>query len=101
MVVKKYLQNGPLPENDSPDGARPSLIVLKSGSGQVVAPILAYIDALRREHPEAVITVVLPEIATQGFWQGLLHNDITFQFKAALLFRPHVITVRFPYRLPA
>jgi amino acid transporter len=101
VVAKKYLKNGPLPEDGASDGSRPTLVVLESGSGRVVAPILAYIDALRRERPEAVITVVLPEIATQNFWQGLLHNDITFQFKAALLFRPRVITVRFPYRLPA
>ncbi len=100
VVARKYLQGGPLPE-EVQDDARPRLVVLKSNSGQVVAPILAYIDVLRREHPEAVITVVLPEIATQNFWQGLLHNDITFRFKAALLFRPRVITVRFPYRLPA
>ncbi|HLZ60272.1 MAG TPA: hypothetical protein VKR06_25265 [Ktedonosporobacter sp.] len=83
-----------------PDPTRhPHLILIESPYRALVAPLLTYIDLLRRQHPNRTITVVLPEFIPARWWEALLHNQTAFRIKAALLFRPGISVTNVPYHL--
>jgi hypothetical protein len=65
----------------------------------VVEPLLAFIDALRREDPKTPVVVVLPGVVPRCPWQYLLHNLTALRLKLALFFRPNVVVVDVPYHL--
>jgi amino acid transporter len=73
------------------------LVVIESPYRAVVGPLLAYIDALRKEDPETPVVVVLSEIVPRHPWQYLLHNLTALRLKLALFFRPNVIVADVPY----
>jgi hypothetical protein len=75
------------------------LVIIDSPYRSFIAPILAYIDALDHSYPGATITVVLPELVPNHFWQGFLHNQSSIPLKRALLLRPNTVVVGIPYRL--
>lgn len=75
------------------------LVIIESPFRSLVAPLLAYIDALRETRPQETIVVVLAEFVPRHWWQHLLHNQSALRLKAALLFRPGVIVVNVPYHL--
>lgn len=75
------------------------LVVIDSPYRLVVGPILAYINAVDRKDPDALITVVLPEFVPKHWWERLLHNQTAFRLKAALLFRPRTVVINVPYHL--
>ena len=62
-------------------------------------PLLDYIDRMEKEHPDDYITVVLPEFVVKHWWHHLLHNQSALTLKAALLFRPRVVTTSVPFHL--
>ena len=80
-------------------GSHVKLVVLQSPYRSMSEPLLDYIDRLEREHPEDYITVVLPEFVVKHWWHHLLHNQSAFTLKAALLFRPRVVTTSVPFHL--
>jgi len=75
------------------------LVVIDSPYRAVVQPLLAYIDALRREDPKTPVVVVLPEVVPRYPWQYLLHNLTALRLKLALFFRLNVVVVDVPYHL--
>lgn len=75
------------------------LVIVESPYRALVAPFLAYIDAVDRANPNARITVVLPEFVPAHFWQGLLHNQPALRLKRALLARPNTAVVDVLYHL--
>ncbi len=78
----------------------PQLVVIESPYRALISPLLAYIDALRAEHPDATLTVVLPEFIAAHWWERPLHNQTAARLKWALLFRPGVVVTDIPYHLP-
>lgn len=78
----------------------PQLVVIDSPYRTLIAPLLAYIDALRAEQPDTTVTVVLPEFVTAHWWEFLLHNQTATRLKWALLTRPGVVVTDVPYHLP-
>ncbi|HEY7123464.1 MAG TPA: APC family permease [Ktedonobacterales bacterium] len=83
-----------------PDPTRhPHLILIESPYRALVAPLLSYIDLVRRQHPNQTITVVLPEFIPVHWWEGILHNQTALRLKAALLFRPGIVVTNVPYHL--
>lgn len=78
---------------------RAQLVVIESPFRSLLAPLMAYIDAMHEAHPTDVITVVLPEYVPGHWWEHLLHNQTALRIKAALLFRRGVITANVPYHL--
>lgn len=82
-------------------GSHVKLVVLQSPYRSMTEPLLEYIDRLERENPEDYITVVLPEFVVKHWWHHLLHNQSAFTLKAALLFRPRVVTTSVPFHLKA
>ncbi|GAC1447036.1 MAG: hypothetical protein PVSMB4_01100 [Ktedonobacterales bacterium] len=78
----------------------PQLVVIDSPSSTLPSPLLAYIDAIRAERPEATVTVVLPEFIPAHWWERPLHNQTALRLKWALLFRQGVVVTDVPYHLP-
>jgi amino acid transporter len=78
---------------------RAQLVIIESPFRSLLAPLMAYIDAMHEAHPTDVITVVLPEYVPGHWWEHLLHNQTALRIKAALLFRRGVITANVPYHL--
>jgi amino acid transporter len=72
----------------------------------VVSPSLAFTDAtlgfideLERRWPGAIITVVIPELFVEHWWQHLLHNQSALILKGRLLFRRRTAVTSIPYRV--
>ncbi|MCS7001571.1 MAG: APC family permease, partial [Dehalococcoidia bacterium] len=77
------------------------LVIIESPYRQLLAPLLAYIDAVREQHPAETVLVVLPEFVTAHWWENALHNQTALRIRAALQYRPGVVTVSVPYHLPS
>lgn len=75
------------------------LVLLESPYRSFTEPLLAYIDALHRQDPDAYLTLVLPEFLPAHWWQHLLHNQTALRLKAALLFRRNTVVLDVPYHL--
>ncbi|MEY4634482.1 MAG: hypothetical protein RJA55_280 [Acidobacteriota bacterium] len=80
-------------------GSHVKLVVLQSPYRSMSEPLLDYIDRLERENPDDYITVVLPEFVVKHWWHHLLHNQSALALKAALWFRPRVVTTSVPFHL--
>ncbi len=77
----------------------PRLVVIESPYRSLTPPLLAYIDALRDFHPDAVITVVLPEFVPAHWWERALHNQTALRLKLALYSHRNVVVANVPYHL--
>ena len=80
-------------------GGRAQLVILESPYRSLMEPLLEYIEAVEREHPEEYVTVILPEFVPAKWWQHLLHNQRALLIKGALLFRPNTVVTSVPFHL--
>jgi amino acid transporter len=77
----------------------PQLIAIESPYRSLVAPLVAYIDALREGNPTSTITVVLPEFVPAHWWEHLLHNATATRLKLALYARAGIVVANVPYHI--
>ena len=75
------------------------LAIVESPYRVLIAPLVAYIDALGRQEPSRTIVVVLPEFVPRHFWEFLLHNQSALRLKLRLFYRRNTIVVDVPYHL--
>jgi amino acid transporter len=75
------------------------LVVLTSPYRSLMGPLLDYIDHLRQQAPNHMVTLVLPEFIPARWWQQLLHNQTALLIKGAMLFRRNVVVTDVPYHL--
>ena len=75
------------------------LVVVESPYRSLVAPILAYVDALDRATPNQLVAVVVPEFIPRWPWQRLLYNQLARRLRSALFDRPNTVIVDIPYHL--
>ena len=75
------------------------LVILESQYRSVVNPILRYIDLVKPQMQDTMITVLVPEFVVGKWWQGLLHNQTGFILQARLVLRRDVVFAMVPYRL--
>jgi len=80
-------------------GAGVQLVVLPSPYRELTRPLLRYINRIRRENSNDMITVVLPEFIPAKWWQHVLHNQSSLLLKGSLLFKKGVIVTSVPYHL--
>jgi amino acid transporter len=78
---------------------RPQLVVIQSPYRSLVAPLVAYIDALRDANPDMTISVVVPEFVPAHWWERLLHNQTALRLKLAFYSDPGVVVINVPYHL--
>jgi len=75
------------------------LIILESPYRSVIEPLLDYIEEVRNEYPEGIITVVLPEFVPKKWWHHLLHNQTALLIKGVILFKKGVVSTSVPMHL--
>ncbi|HEU5349354.1 MAG TPA: amino acid permease, partial [Ktedonobacterales bacterium] len=81
------------------ESAPPKLVVIESPYRALTPPLVAYVDALRDFHPDALITVVLPEFVPAHWWERALHNQTAFRLKLAFYSQRDVAVANVPYHL--
>ncbi len=74
-------------------------VVIESPYRSLLGPFVSYVDAIIETHPEATITVVIPEYIPRHWWEHLLHNQTAFRMKTALLFHPNIVVANVPFHL--
>jgi amino acid transporter len=88
----------PIREKGLPE---PELITLHSTFRLVISPLMDYILELERQNPDRKITVLLPELVVNHWWENLLHNQRVQLLKLLLLLRgkQRIIVVDIPWYL--
>jgi hypothetical protein len=81
----------------------PKLVVVESPYRLVFNPLLDYILATQREHPDRQIAVLIPELVARHWYHHLLHNKRAAMLKALLLVRggEDVVVINVPWYLSA
>lgn len=75
------------------------LVVLESPYRSIIEPLIDYVEEVRYEYPDGVITVVLPEFVPSRWWHHLLHNQTALLIKGILLFKKGVVSTSVPFHL--
>jgi hypothetical protein len=75
------------------------LVILESPYRSVIEPILEYVDAELAEHPDSMITVIVPEFVPRRWWLRLLHSNAAVLLKRALGARRNVVVTNVRYFL--
>ncbi|HEX4154142.1 MAG TPA: amino acid permease, partial [Acidobacteriaceae bacterium] len=91
-VIKPIREKG-LPE--------PELITLHSTFRLVISPLMDYILEMEQQNPDRKITVLLPELVVNHWWENLLHNQRVQLLKLLLLLRGNqrIVVVNIPWYL--
>jgi len=76
------------------------LVLVEAPFRDLGPPLLEEIRG-RTARGDTVVTVVLPELVPEHWWQNLLHNQSALFFKRILLFEPDVVVTSVPYHLAA
>ena len=58
----------------------------------------SFIDELEHRWANAIVTVLIPELFVEHWWQQLLHNQSALILKGRLLFRRSTVVTSIPYR---
>lgn len=75
------------------------LIVIPSPYRSVLRPLVDYVSCLDRAGMGDLVTIVVPEIVPNHWWEHLLHNKTAFYIRTAFLFRPNVVVTSVPFLL--
>jgi hypothetical protein len=78
---------------------RVPLEIVLSDSLAVTDATLEFIDEVEQRWQGAIVTVVIPELFVEHWWQHLLHNQSALVLKARLLFRKGTAVTSIPYRV--
>lgn len=73
------------------------LVVLPSPYRDVAEPLRQYLNRLRRENPDAMITLLVPVIVTNEPFDNYLHNGAADQLLRELRFSEGVIVAEIPF----
>jgi hypothetical protein len=73
------------------------LTVIESGDRGITRPILDYVQRIRAQAPDVVVTVIIPEYIVRHWWEQVLHNQSALRLKSRLLFEPGVMVTNVPY----
>jgi amino acid transporter len=73
------------------------LEIVKSPYRSILKPLVEYVDNLRMVSPGELVTVVVPEIVPERWWEHLLHNKTALFIRTAFLFKPNVVVTAVPY----
>jgi hypothetical protein len=75
------------------------LVILESPYRTVREPVLNYLEQVKKERPDYVVTVVLPEFVPAKWWHALLHNQSGLLLKISLMFRRDIVVTNVRYYL--
>ncbi len=74
---------------------------LPSPYRSLAAPLLEFVDELKRRDPGCLITLVVPEAIPTAWWARVLHGQNALMLLWKLRSRPGVIAVNVPYHFDA
>ncbi len=77
------------------------LVILPSPYRSLIGPILVYLDQVRKERENHVVTVILPEFVPGKWWHSVLHNSNAFLLKYYIGRRHGIVLTNFRYFLAA
>ena len=80
-------------------GVDAPLEVVVSPSHAFTAATLSFVDELGARWGNDTITVIVPELYVDHWWQHLLHNQSALLLKARLLFTKETVVTSMPYRV--
>lgn len=67
----------------------------------LTGPVMEVIEELDRARPDDVVTVVIPELVVEHWWNGALHNQSALVLKAKLRQRPNTAITTVPIQIGA
>ena len=73
------------------------LVILESPYRSVIGPVLKYLEEVKKERPNYMVTVVLPEFVPKKWWHKLLHNQSGLFLKIALMMRRDIVFTNVRY----
>jgi amino acid transporter len=77
------------------------LEVVVSPYRAIVAPMVNYIESLRRERPDLTLTVILPQVIVRHWQHRILHNRTAARLRRALRPLPKIVVTTVPFHLPS
>ena len=77
----------------------PKLVLVQCPYREIVSPLLAQIDRLKREFPHRQIAIVVPELVDRHWWEALLHGRHAETLRQALMKRGDrsIVVVEVPW----
>jgi hypothetical protein len=75
------------------------LVILESAYRSLVGPLLDYLEEVKKESEQRIVTVIIPEFVPAKWWHKVLHNQSGLLLKFILLFRRGVVTTNVRYYL--
>lgn len=75
------------------------LVILDSPYRSLTEPLVAYVQSLRQETPEAYIQLVLGGLTTESYWEQALHRNSTFVISGAFRRIEGIAITNVPYQL--
>ncbi len=76
------------------------LVVLNSPYRLFLEPLLSYIDNLAEiQTPNEIITIVVPQFVSKGWWTSFLHMRTAETLRKALLNRKNIVITEVPYQV--
>jgi hypothetical protein len=77
------------------------LVILPMEGRSLADPIIAYIERIQVQEPDAMVTVVMPELVTNGQMVRLLHGKSSRELKTRLRQQRGVIVTSIPFHVSA
>jgi len=75
------------------------LEVMDSPYREVARPLLKLARRLRAEHPDSIVSIIVPEFVVAKWWHQFLHNQTALAIKNSLQFEQNVVLTSVPYHL--
>lgn len=75
------------------------LVVLPSPYRSLIRPVLDYVDHIREQRPDVMITVIVAEAVSTRWYQKLLTENVALQLKGSLARRRGVVVANVRYFL--
>ena len=73
------------------------LVIIESPYRTITGQLLRYLDEAKKERPDYIITVVLPEFVVGKWWHQMLHNQSSLLIKLALMTRRNIVVTNVRY----
>ncbi|HET9671343.1 MAG TPA: APC family permease [Actinomycetota bacterium] len=74
------------------------LVLVEAPFRDLGVPLVEEIRS-RTDRGDTVVTVVIPELVPEHWWQNILHNQTALFFKRILLFEPDTVVTSVPFHL--
>jgi amino acid transporter len=73
------------------------LVIMEAEFRTLIGPIMEYLEEVKKERPNYIVTVVMPEFVAAKWWHRFLHNRSSLMLKMMLMFRRDIVftNVRF------